>query len=94
MGLGPLRDELARFLSRPSVRFVVYGAGAVGGVIGARLFQHGHEVALIARGPHREAIARAWPAHQSPVEDVTLPIPVRRFRPRSTSAPTTSCCSA
>ena len=39
-------------------RFVVYGAGAIGGVIGARLAQSGHEVVLIARGAHREAIAR------------------------------------
>lgn len=39
-------------------RFVVYGAGAVGGVIGSRLFACGHEVVLIARGAHREAIAR------------------------------------
>ena len=39
-------------------RFIVYGAGGVGGVIGARLFQHGHDVVLIARGAHREAIAR------------------------------------
>ena len=36
--------------------FVVYGAGAVGGVIGARLFQAGHGVTLIARGAHYEAI--------------------------------------
>ena len=39
-------------------RFVVYGAGAIGGVIGARLAQSGHPVVLIARGAHREAIAR------------------------------------
>src|ERR1017187_9578660 len=39
-------------------RFVVYGAGAVGGVIGSRLFEHGREVVLIARGAHREAIER------------------------------------
>jgi 2-dehydropantoate 2-reductase len=39
-------------------RFVVYGAGAIGGVIGARLAQSGHDVVLIARGAHREAIAR------------------------------------
>ncbi len=37
-------------------RFVIYGAGAVGGVIGSRLFEHGHEVVLIARGPHRARI--------------------------------------
>jgi 2-dehydropantoate 2-reductase len=47
-------------------RFIVYGAGAVGGVIGARLFEHGHEVALIARGPHREAIARDGLRIESP----------------------------
>lgn len=38
------------------MRFVVYGAGAVGGVVGARLAQHGHDVALIARGAHLDAI--------------------------------------
>ena len=38
------------------MRFIVYGAGAVGGVVGARLHQHGHEVVLIARGraPRRD----------------------------------------
>ena len=41
-----------------SARFVVYGAGAIGGVVGARVAQSGHEVVLIARGRHREAIAR------------------------------------
>jgi 2-dehydropantoate 2-reductase len=39
-------------------RYVVYGAGAIGGVIGARLAQGGHDVALIARGAHGEAMAR------------------------------------
>ena len=39
-------------------RFIVYGAGAIGGVIGARLFESGRDVALIARGAHRDAIAR------------------------------------
>jgi 2-dehydropantoate 2-reductase len=38
------------------VRFLIYGAGAVGGVIGARLHAAGHDVVLIARGPHLEAI--------------------------------------
>jgi 2-dehydropantoate 2-reductase len=32
--------------------YVVYGAGAVGGVIGARLQLAGHEVTLVARGDH------------------------------------------
>jgi 2-dehydropantoate 2-reductase len=32
--------------------YVLYGAGAVGGVIGARLHLAGHHVTLVARGPH------------------------------------------
>jgi 2-dehydropantoate 2-reductase len=40
------------------VRYVVYGAGAVGGVIGARLHLAGFPVTLIARGDHLEAIRR------------------------------------
>ena len=38
------------------MRFVVYGAGAIGGAIGGRLAQHGHDVVLIARGAHFEAL--------------------------------------
>jgi 2-dehydropantoate 2-reductase len=58
------------------VRFVVYGAGAVGGVIGARLFQAGHEVVLIARGAHYEAIRERGLRFVCHDEDVTLPVPV------------------
>lgn len=32
--------------------YVLYGAGAVGGVIGARLHRAGHDVTLVARGEH------------------------------------------
>ena len=38
------------------MRFVIFGAGAIGGVIGARLAQSGREVVLVARGAHLEAI--------------------------------------
>ena len=38
------------------MRYVVYGAGAVGGVIGGRLHAAGSEVTLIARGAHLEAL--------------------------------------
>ena len=38
------------------MRFIIYGAGAIGGVIGGRLAEHGHDVALIVRGAHYEAI--------------------------------------
>jgi 2-dehydropantoate 2-reductase len=58
-----------------STRYVVFGAGAVGGVIGARLRQAGHDVALIARGAHLEAIRAHGLRLLTPVEDVTLQIP-------------------
>jgi 2-dehydropantoate 2-reductase len=57
------------------MRYIIYGAGAVGGVIGARLFQAGHDVVLIARGPHLEALRRDGLRFQAPGEDVTLTIP-------------------
>ncbi|MCM3881781.1 MAG: hypothetical protein ND807_16865 [Vicinamibacterales bacterium] len=38
------------------MRFVVLGAGAIGGVVGARIGLLGHEVILLARGAHFEAI--------------------------------------
>jgi 2-dehydropantoate 2-reductase len=58
------------------MRFVVYGAGAIGGVVGARLFQHGHDVVLIARGSHYEAIRDHGLRIRSPIDDATLPVPV------------------
>jgi 2-dehydropantoate 2-reductase len=39
-------------------RFVVYGAGAVGGVVAARLHLAGLDVQVVARGPHLEAMLR------------------------------------
>lgn len=58
------------------MRFVVFGAGAVGGVIGGRLAQHGHEVVLIARGEHAAAIAARGLVLVSPDEELTLALPV------------------
>jgi 2-dehydropantoate 2-reductase len=57
------------------MRFVIYGAGAIGGVVGARLHQSGHDVALIARGAHLEAIRRDGLTLQSPVERSVLELP-------------------
>ncbi len=39
------------------MRLVIFGAGAIGGVVGARLSQAGSDVCLIARGEHYRAIA-------------------------------------
>lgn len=38
------------------MRFIIYGAGAIGATIGARLHQAGVEVVLIARGDHLGAL--------------------------------------
>jgi 2-dehydropantoate 2-reductase len=58
------------------MRFVVLGAGAIGGVVGGRLFQHRHDVVLIARGAHYEAIRDVGLHIESPDESTTLRIPV------------------
>ena len=57
------------------MRFIVFGAGAIGGVVGARLHQSGREAVLIARGAHYEAIVRHGLRLESPDESVTLEIP-------------------
>jgi len=43
-------------MRRPAMRVCIYGAGAIGGYLGARLSLSGTRVTLIARGPHLEAI--------------------------------------
>ncbi|MHB1486300.1 MAG: ketopantoate reductase family protein [Acidimicrobiales bacterium] len=48
------------------MRYVVVGAGAIGGVVGARLHQAGHEVVLVARGGHLRAIRDRGLIVQSP----------------------------
>ena len=41
------------------MRFVIFGAGAIGGVVGAKLHQAGFDVALIARGaPYTTPVRR------------------------------------
>ncbi len=58
------------------VRFVIIGAGAIGGVVGARLYEAGREVVLIARGAHLDAIAAHGLTFETPQQRVTLPIAV------------------
>jgi 2-dehydropantoate 2-reductase len=55
------------------MRFVVLGAGAIGGAVGGRLFQQGFDVTLVARGEHGRAL-RAGVVLEDPKETVTLPI--------------------
>jgi 2-dehydropantoate 2-reductase len=57
------------------VRYIVIGAGAVGGTIGGCLFQGGHEVVLVARGAHLEALRRDGLRLATPSGTDVLPIP-------------------
>lgn len=56
------------------MRFVVYGPGAVGGTIGGRLAENGHEVALIARGAHLDALKKNGLTVADPERSVTMPL--------------------
>jgi 2-dehydropantoate 2-reductase len=58
------------------MRFVVFGAGAIGGVVGARLHQSGYDVAVIARGAHYEAIRDRGLTLETPTERAVLEVVV------------------
>ena len=60
----------------PGVRFVIFGAGAIGGVVGARLAQAGRDVVLIARGAHYDAIREHGLTIEDPVQRAVLSIDV------------------
>ncbi len=55
------------------MKIAVFGTGGVGGYFGARLAQHGHEVAFIARGAHLEALRSEGLYVESFLGDVHLP---------------------
>lgn len=58
------------------MRYVVVGAGAIGGTVGGRLSQSGQPVVFVARGDHGAAIAANGLTLTSPEASVTLRIPV------------------
>lgn len=55
--------------------FVVFGAGAIGTVVGARLYAAGHEVTLVARGAHLAEIRASGLRVESPAGTEHLPVP-------------------
>jgi 2-dehydropantoate 2-reductase len=57
------------------MRYIIYGAGGVGGVVGSRLFEAGHEVVPICRGAHLEAIQRNGLRLRTPNDDLRQRIP-------------------
>jgi 2-dehydropantoate 2-reductase len=54
------------------VRFVVVGAGAVGGVVGVRLLEAGHDVTFVARGAHLDAIRSSGLTIEEPAGSRTV----------------------
>jgi 2-dehydropantoate 2-reductase len=60
------------------MRYVIVGAGAIGGVLGARLAQHvpEHPPLFIARGDHGTALMSAGIRLRTPTEDVRLTVAV------------------
>lgn len=58
------------------MRFVVVGAGAIGGVVGGHLADHGHDVLLVARGAHGAAIRTDGLLVRSPDGDVRVQVAV------------------
>jgi len=59
------------------MRYIIYGAGGVGGVVGGKLHLTGHEVVLIARGKHLELLQSEGLRlkHPNPDTTETLAIP-------------------
>jgi 2-dehydropantoate 2-reductase len=57
------------------MRYIIIGAGAVGGTIGGHLFQGGHDVVLVARGAHLDAIRAHGLTLATPDGTSTLDIP-------------------
>jgi len=57
------------------MRYIVIGAGAIGGTIGGRLSASGHEVVLVARGAHLDALRARGLRLATPHGTSTLDIP-------------------
>lgn len=58
------------------VRYIIIGAGAIGGTIGGRLFDSGRDVVLVARGAHYEALRDGGLRLVLPGGALKLPVPV------------------
>jgi 2-dehydropantoate 2-reductase len=58
------------------MRFVTYGTGAIGGILGARLKEAGHDVVAVARGAQLEAIRTSGLTLHTPSGSSTVVLPV------------------
>jgi 2-dehydropantoate 2-reductase len=57
------------------MRWLVYGAGAVGGVLAGRMHEAGLDVAVVARGAHLDAIQRDGLLLVTPEGERRVPVP-------------------
>ncbi|WP_409074383.1 ketopantoate reductase family protein, partial [Micromonospora chalcea] len=57
------------------MRYVIIGAGAVGGTIGVLLADAGHDVTLVARGAHLDALRERGLTLRTPEREVTGRLP-------------------
>ncbi len=57
-------------------RYIIYGAGSVGGMMGARMHLAGQDVVLIARGAHRDAMTENGLRFQTATKDDVVRVPV------------------
>lgn len=69
-----------------AARVVVVGAGAVGSYYGALLARDGHEVTLVARGAHLDALARRGAVEVSEPDGTSWTVPVRALAAPSGTA--------
>jgi 2-dehydropantoate 2-reductase len=74
MGAGVVDHGHGRMMA--SVRYVVVGAGAVGGTVGGRLHDAGRDVVFVARGAHGAAMQRDGLRLATPERVVTVRAPV------------------
>src|ERR1700712_2496726 len=55
-------------------RYIVVGAGAIGGALGGRLSHAGREAVLVARGEHLQVLQSDGLRLRAPTEDLTRPV--------------------
>ena len=80
------RIGLAQKLGLGRMKICIYGAGAIGGYLGARLAIAGEEVSLIARGPHLAAMRERGLDAAGPRRDRRPDGPPGHRRPRRARA--------
>lgn len=69
-------DRTSLTIIGTDMRFVVYGAGAVGGTVAAALASTGQDVTAIARGAQLEALREGGLRLRTPSRDETIRFPV------------------